>query len=81
MTIRSVEFYQIDGNKYGSTNIESLPVRQRREFYADAIPSGDVLTYAVGDKLIYNAPSTYIGAVCTTAGLPGTWKNYGALAS
>jgi hypothetical protein len=81
VTIRSVEFYQIDGNKYGFTNIEPLPVRQRREFYADAIPSGDVLTYAAGDKLIYNAPSAYIGAVCTTAGLPGTWKNFGALES
>lgn len=81
VTIRSVELYRINGNKYGSTNLPTLPVRGRREFYSDTIPSGDVLTYAVGDRLSYTNPSTYIGAVCTTAGLPGTWKNYGSIAS
>ena len=81
VTIRSVELYRIDGNQYGSTNLPTLPVRERREFHSDTIPSGDVLTYAVGDRLTYTTPSTYIGAVCTTAGLPGTWKNYGAIAS
>lgn len=81
LTIRSIEMYKIDGNTYGSTNIPSLPVRNHREFYADAKPSGDTLTYQVGDKLYYNTPSTYIGAVCTTEGLPGTWSDYGALTS
>lgn len=81
VTIRSVELYQIDGNQYGSTNLPTLPVRERREFYTDTIPSGDVLTYAVGDRLSYTNPSTYIGAVCTTEGIPGTWSDYGALAS
>lgn len=40
-------------------------------------------TYKVGD-IVYNIAPTagsYIGFVCTTAGTPGTWKTFGAIAA
>jgi hypothetical protein len=38
-------------------------------------------TWAVGDRVEYAAPTAggFIGAVCTVAGNPGTWKTYGAV--
>lgn len=38
-------------------------------------------TYNRGDIVLYTAPSAggYIGAVCVTAGTPGTWKEFGAI--
>ena len=40
-------------------------------------------TWAVGDKVFYSAPTAggYIGAVCTVAGTPGTWKGFGSVAT
>lgn len=40
-------------------------------------------TWAVGDRTEFTAPSAggNIGAVCTGAGNPGTWKSYGAIAA
>jgi len=40
-------------------------------------------TWAVGDKVINTAPTAggWTGWVCTTAGTPGTWKTYGAIAA
>ena len=40
-------------------------------------------TWAVGDKVESTAPTAggSIGWVCTTAGSPGTWKTYGAVAA
>lgn len=40
-------------------------------------------TWAVGDRAEYTGPSAggNIGAVCTGAGNPGTWKTYGAIAA
>ncbi|MFA6046470.1 MAG: hypothetical protein WC718_15905 [Phycisphaerales bacterium] len=56
------------------------PTRSRREWWANAAPgSGDHL---VGD-VVWNsevASGEYIGFVCTTAGSPGTWKGFGAIA-
>lgn len=48
--------------------------------YGTAAPT--VGTYAVGDQLINTSPSAggNIGWVCTTAGSPGTWKTFGAIA-
>lgn len=39
------------------------------------------LTTSVGDKAINISPVSggYIGWVCTTAGIPGTWKTYGLI--
>jgi hypothetical protein len=39
-------------------------------------------TWAVGDKIKNSTPTAggYMGFVCTTAGTPGTWKGYGAIA-
>lgn len=44
-----------------------------------AIPSTG--TYNRGDIVLYTSPSAgdYIGAVCVTAGTPGTWKEFGAI--
>lgn len=38
-------------------------------------------TWAVGDRADFGAPVAggYIGAVCVTAGNPGTWKGYGSI--
>lgn len=46
----------------------------------DAAPSAG--TWSVGDTVYFSAPTSggFIGAVCTTAGTPGTWKNFGAIA-
>lgn len=51
----------------------------RRIFAAEAIPT--VGTFAVGDKVEFNRPSTlgFEGATCTVSGTPGTWKTYGAV--
>jgi hypothetical protein len=40
-------------------------------------------TWTAGSKILFSAPSAggNIGAVCTTAGAPGTWKDFGAIAS
>ena len=51
------------------------------EFTATAIPSAQ--QYYVGDRITDGAPTAggRIGWVCTTAGAPGTWKTYGAIAA
>lgn len=43
----------------------------------NAIPT--VGTWRAGDRVENSAPTTYAGWVCTVAGTPGTWKQYGAL--
>ena len=47
----------------------------------NAAPSAG--TWAVGDRAEYTAPSAggNIGAVCTGAGNPGTWKTFGPIAA
>lgn len=49
--------------------------------YATSIPVNG--TYAVGDIVLFTTPSAggYVGAVCVTAGTPGTWKEFGAIES
>ena len=49
--------------------------------YSNAIPTGG--TYNVGDIVLYDTPSAggYVGAVCVSAGSPGTWKQFGAISS
>lgn len=39
--------------------------------------------WEVGDKVFYSSPAAggYIGAVCTVAGTPGTWKGFGSVAA
>lgn len=81
LTIRSVELYKISSNELGSTDLETLPIRNKRIFTNTAKPSGNGIQYEVGDMMYYSTPSTYIGAVCTVAGRIGTWKDFGAIAS
>lgn len=47
------------------------------EFVRAAVPTAGA--WKIGDRMSFSAPSTYIGAVCTAAGSPGTWKNFGAI--
>ena len=80
--IRSVELFKINPDNLNTpTEIPVLPIRQHRIFYNDVKPTSQYGYYSVGDRMYYNTPSTYIGAVCTVAGKGGTWKDYGALAS
>lgn len=39
-------------------------------------------TWAVADQVLFTAPASggYIGAVCTVAGTPGTWRSFGLIA-
>jgi putative cofactor-binding repeat protein len=47
----------------------------------NAAPS--VGTWAIGDRVEYTTPTAggFIGAVCVTAGNPGTWKTFGAVSA
>ena len=49
----------------------------------NAIPGSTIGTWAVGDRVEYTTPTAggFIGAVCTTAGSPGTWKTFGAISA
>ncbi len=61
----------------GTTRDASIQV------YADsATPSGGNISWSVGDVVANDAPTSggYYGWVCTTAGAPGTWKQWGAIA-
>lgn len=46
-----------------------------------AIPTDADQHFEVGDEVRFTAPVSagYVGAVCTVAGSPGTWKNYGLI--
>ena len=44
-----------------------------------SVPTDADRYWPTGSIAKYSSPSTYIGAVCTTSGAPGTWKNYGAI--
>lgn len=64
----------------------SIPVPFMLQFqnivaYASAAPVSG--TWAVGDIVYNTAPAAAgtIGWVCTTAGAPGTWKTFGAIAA
>jgi hypothetical protein len=48
--------------------------------YLNAAPASN--TWQVGDTVLFDTPTSggYIGAVCTVAGTPGTWKSFGAIA-
>lgn len=56
-----------------------LPYFSRQLLHHSAAPTTG--TWAVGDIVLNNNPSAggYIGWVCTTAGSPGTWKQFGAI--
>ena len=83
--IRSVELFAINQSNTPNT-MNSLPIRDHREFYCDTIPGSTFANYYSGDKMYYTNPTAggYIGSVCVADGTPGnagTWKNFGAIAS
>ena len=53
----------------------------RSLMYSNIIPTSG--SYNVGDIILYDTPTPggYVGAVCTTAGAPGTWKEFGSIES
>ena len=80
--LKAAGFYEIKRKEYANANnIESIPDRKHREFYNAIVPTSAFVPYSVGDKFYFTSPSTYIGAVCTVAGQPGTWKQFGSLES
>jgi hypothetical protein len=56
-----------------------MPDKQRRITQGTAAPTTG--TWAVGDSVVYNTPTAggKRGTTCTTAGTPGTWKEYGVI--
>lgn len=56
-----------------------LIIGGRRIFYSSSIPTSG--TFNRDDVVIFNnhTASGYFGAVCVTAGTPGTWKRFGAI--
>lgn len=54
---------------------------QRRERFGTAAPTSG--TWAVGDIVYNRAPAAggSLGWICTTAGTPGTWKTFAAIAA
>ena len=53
--------------------------REQKEFTGTSIPEDG--TWTEGDRMYYTVPGSdsYIGAVCTVGGTPGTWKNFGKI--
>ena len=77
----------IEGNRFTSAGVcAERPLtgtwslaQARIEAFGGTPASG---TWAVGDR-VYGTPTAggTIGVVCTTAGTPGTWKTFGAIAA
>lgn len=60
---------------YGGCPIFQLDTLGIRRFTSSIVPV--VGTYDVGDRVYFSNPQTFLGAVCITAGTPGTWRNFG----
>ncbi|AXH75253.1 MAG: pectate lyase superfamily protein [Caudoviricetes sp.] len=65
----------------GGAPIFTISSNGQRHFVASGIPISG--SFSRGDKLYYDSPSAsgFIGAVCVTAGSPGTWRNFGNISS
>lgn len=71
------------GNGYASGYVARKDGTRFIVLNLNATPTGSVGTWAVGDRVEYTTPTAggFIGAVCTTAGSPGTWKTFGAISA
>ena len=71
------------GNGYPSGYIARKDGTRFIVLNLNAIPGSTIGTWAVGDRVEYTTPTAggFIGAVCTTAGSPGTWKTFGAISA
>ncbi|MBF4568772.1 right-handed parallel beta-helix repeat-containing protein [Plantibacter sp. VKM Ac-2880] len=51
--------------------------------WPEAIPTDTTLAWDAGTRIEYRAPAAggFTGAVCTTAGSPGVWKQFGSIAA
>ena len=49
----------------------------KRTLHATSTPEASDGAFEVGDKVYFTSPVSAIGAVCTVAGVPGTWKTFG----
>lgn len=75
MYYRSVELFKVVSSQLPSTLVD-LPVREHRIYHGSSKPQASDLNYNVGDIMYYDDPSTHLGAVCTVAGRPGTWRDF-----
>jgi len=68
-------------NGYGVRNVGDTVGTAKARLLGTAAPVSG--TYEVGDIIYNSAPAAggTIGWVCTTAGTPGTWKTFGAIAA
>jgi hypothetical protein len=70
-----------DGGYLAYSNIQFDDITKKVTLYASAAPVAN--RWVVGDVVYNTAPAAAgtIGWVCTTAGVPGTWKTFGAIAA
>ena len=81
----------VNGYPWITTSIPSVPTVNtafrgsydgtNKTIWASAAPTAGA--WADGDKVFYTdaVAAGFIGAVCTTAGSPGTWKTWGAISA
>lgn len=76
-----IGLYELNNQKFGSNNLLTN-YTNNNIFYGDTIPNPTdlfELNYQIGDIMLYDNPTDYIGAICTEAGRPGTWKKFGSI--
>src|SRR5574341_713435 len=63
--------------------LDTAGALKRRIDYVNYNAAPTVDTWRVGDIVYFHTPvaAGNIGAVCVTAGTPGTWKTFGAIAA
>ena len=64
-------------------NLNEIVTPAGRRMILDGTAAPTVGVWKVGDMVYNSAPAAAgaIGWVCTTAGTPGTWKTFGAIAA
>lgn len=79
---KSLGLYKVTCDQDRTNNIESLGDSEGKPFYGSILfnSENNDINHFAGERMYYNAPSTYIGGVCTNA-TNNTWKEFGSLAS
>ena len=72
-------FIVYEGNKT-CYNGDNAVFKRPMSNYPNAIPTDSTYgAWAVGTRIMFDTPTNgYTGAICTTAGTPGTWVKFGA---
>lgn len=79
--VKGNDFYSVGDTKISTVSGVTLLAEGNSFQLAAAAPAAGV--WWVGARVYYLAPAAggFIGTVCTTAGTPGTWKDFGAIES